>query len=509
MRTIAITALLVVAHQAWAALQVDLNSPESIKRAASLVASDLLTYYHGSEPGQTPGILPGPPPAGDYYWWESGALWGTLMDYWHYTGDSTYNELITSSMLFHTGPPLNAYMPENYTISMGNDDQGFWGLSAMLAAETGFPDPPADEPQWLQLAQAVFHTQADPGRHDTVCGGGLRWQIPMSNIGYDYKNSISNGIFFNLGARLARYTGNETYAHHARKTWDWMMAVGLMTEDGDVYDGAHTGVNCTDVFKAQFSYNAAIFLQGAAFMYSFTTGEEQSLWAHRVQALLDRTTSFFFRIGPIIELSCETPAAIICKTDMLSFKGYTHRWMASTAQLAPFTRDTIMRVLRNSTVAAVNSCRGPLHNGRACGFRWTTGGYDGLTGAGQEMNVLAALSSLLAFHEEEGLDGKTGKGAPLTGETGGTSKGDPHAGTGKGGVDPTQLGEVTTGDRVGAWVLTVFTLGTIVAAFVLMGTGRFEDREGMAAAVENNQEKKKELSIWYKIAREVIFRHQG
>lgn len=48
-----------------------------------------------------------------------------------------------------------------------------------------------------------------------------------------------------------------------------MMAVGLMTEDGNVYDGAHTGVNCTDVFKAQFSYNAAVFLQGAAFMYSF------------------------------------------------------------------------------------------------------------------------------------------------------------------------------------------------------------------------------------------------
>lgn len=49
------------------------------------------------------------------------------------------------------------------------------------------------------------------------------------------------------------------------------MAVGLMTEDGNVYDGAHTGVNCTDVFKAQFSYNAAIFLQGAAFMYSFVS----------------------------------------------------------------------------------------------------------------------------------------------------------------------------------------------------------------------------------------------
>lgn len=237
-----------------------------------------------------------------------------------------------------------------------------------------------------------------------------------------------------------------------------------------------------------------------------------------MQTLLDRTAAFFFRIGPIIELSCETPATILCKTDMLSFKGYTHRWMASTAQLAPFTRDTIMRVLRNSTTAAINSCKGPLHSGRACGFRWTTGGYDGLTGAGQEMNVLAALSSLLVDFQGDD-DKNTRKGAPLTGETGGTSKGDPHAGTGKGADDPTHLTrEMTRGDRVGAWFLTVFTLGTIVAAFVLMGTGRFEDREGMAAAVEKKNrekemememEKKKELSIWYKIAREVILRHQG
>lgn len=62
-------------------------------------------------------------------------------------------------------------------------------MSAMTAAENNFPNPPADEPQWLALAQAVFNTQADPSRHDPSCGGGLRWQIPLSNNGYDYKNS--------------------------------------------------------------------------------------------------------------------------------------------------------------------------------------------------------------------------------------------------------------------------------------------------------------------------------
>lgn len=147
-----------------------------------------MTYYKGNQSGQTPGILPGPPPAGDYYWWEAGALWGAMVEYWHYTGDATYNDVVSDALLFQVGPNAD-YMPPNVTASLGNDDQGFWGMSAMTAAELNFPNPPSDKPQWVALAQAVFNTQADPSRHDSTCNGGLRWQIPLSNNGYNYKNS--------------------------------------------------------------------------------------------------------------------------------------------------------------------------------------------------------------------------------------------------------------------------------------------------------------------------------
>jgi mannan endo-1,6-alpha-mannosidase len=150
----------------------------------------MLQYYHGNESGNVPGILPGPPPAGDYYWWEGGAMWGTRLDYWALTGDETYNSLISQALLFQTGDHAD-YMPLNYTLSLGNDDQGFWGMSAMLAAENKFPNPPDDQPQWLALAQAVWTTQAKPERHDDECNGGMRWQIPFTNSGYDYKNSAS------------------------------------------------------------------------------------------------------------------------------------------------------------------------------------------------------------------------------------------------------------------------------------------------------------------------------
>lgn len=250
----------------------------------------MLQYYKGNASGGTPGVLPGPPPVGDYYWWESGAMWGTMIDYWHLTGDSSYNELIMSSLLYHTGPNKD-FMNLNYTLSLGNDDQAFWGFSAMLAAETNFPNPPTDKPQWLALAQGVFNTQASPLRQDLECGGGLHWQIFQQNSGYTYKNSkllrvsipfislddpliisiaIANACFFNLGARLARYTGNQTYSDWAVKTWDWLWAVGYIEhESWAAYDGARTEHNCTDFDKAEFSYNNAILLQGAAYMYNF------------------------------------------------------------------------------------------------------------------------------------------------------------------------------------------------------------------------------------------------
>jgi mannan endo-1,6-alpha-mannosidase len=138
----------------------------------------------------------------------------------------------------------------------------------MTAAELNFQNPPASSPQWLALAQAVFNTQA--ARWDTTsCGGGLKWQIFTFNNGYNYKNSISTGCLFNLGARLARYTGNATYARWAEKSWDWVTSVGLLDPHFNIYDGSDDNLNCTQINHVQFSYNPGIYLLGAANMYNY------------------------------------------------------------------------------------------------------------------------------------------------------------------------------------------------------------------------------------------------
>ena len=87
----------------------DYTTIASIKNASSIVAKDILTYYHGLDQGQTPGVFEKP-----YYWWESGAVWGSLVDYWNYTGDAQYVALVQQALLSQVGPD-NDYMVPNQT----------------------------------------------------------------------------------------------------------------------------------------------------------------------------------------------------------------------------------------------------------------------------------------------------------------------------------------------------------------------------------------------------------
>lgn len=387
-------------------------------------------------------------------------MFGALIDYWYYTGDDHYNEATTQALLFQVGE-YRDYMPRNQTLTEGNDDQGFWGLAVMSAAEYNYPNPPADQPQWLALAQAVFNTQA-PRWDMQHCNGGLRWQIFEWNKGYNYKNSISMACFFALGARLALYTGNQTYAEWAEVTWDWMIGAGFLNPDNYfVYDGAHIETNCTDIVPYQWSYNAGGFLHGAAAMYNMTGSET---WKKRVDKLL-KGIEVFFR-GPdkniMTEVACEP--VDLCNVDQQSFKAYLSRWLAVTTKWAPWTYDRIKGWLKASANAAIKTCVAG-ENGRLCGMKWSSNveGWDpaDLTGVGQQM---AAMEVVIANLIDEVK-------APLSSDTGGTSPGNPAAGSEDIGVTRPRgfaWGTINTVDRVGAWVLTVVILLFFMAAIVFM-----------------------------------------
>lgn len=84
--------------------------------------------------------------------------------------------------------------------------------------------------------------------------------------------AIANGCFFNIGARLARYTDNDTYAKRAEETWDWLWEVEYIDHDNwKVYDGGHDYTDCKDINTQLYSYNSAILVQGAAFLYNYVS----------------------------------------------------------------------------------------------------------------------------------------------------------------------------------------------------------------------------------------------
>ena len=241
---------------------------ESIKSVAKIIADDLITYYIGNTTTtpSTGSLLQYPP----YFWWESGAMWGVMLDYWYATGDDAYNDMASVSIQSQTGTD-NDFMPADQAFDMGNDDQVFWAITALDAAEANFQNPPEGRPSWLGLAQAVYNEQI--GRWDnTTCGGGIRWQVSNQSGGYHLKNTVNNGGLMQVAARLARYTQDDSYAKWATKLWDWMWAIGLIdNENWSVYDNTDATHNCTTVDKSQWTYNGGSLLIACATMYNYVS----------------------------------------------------------------------------------------------------------------------------------------------------------------------------------------------------------------------------------------------
>lgn len=163
---------------------------------------------------------------------------------------------------------------------------------------------------------------------------------------------------------------------------------------------------------------------------------------------------FFAQDDIAFEPSCEPPPGS-CNSDMQSYRGFMHRWIGNSIQLAPYLYDTLMPTLKASAAAGIKQCTGGA-NGRMCGFHWTSGQYDGLQGASLQMNVLGALTALVM----------PTVAAPLTNTTGGTSVGNPDAGQDK--TELPTLAPITTGDKAGASILTILIVTGALSAFAWM-----------------------------------------
>ncbi|KAF1999055.1 glycoside hydrolase family 76 protein [Amniculicola lignicola CBS 123094] len=449
----ALSALLLAALNVFPTAAIvldDPTDPAQLKSAAKTIATDLMAEYATTKNGQVqilsgvPGLLPKFSVEG-YYWWEAGAMFGTFMEYAYYTNDSQFSDIVRDGYLFQLADS-HELLPANQSKDMGNDDQLFWAFASMTAAELKFKDPPDNLPGYLATTQSVFNQlvkQWDP----STCGGGVRWQLHQWHTGYNYKNTAANGGFFQLAARLALYTGNQTYADWADKIYDWMASTPLLGKDYKVNDGLDTDIpGCTKADGTEWTYNYGIIIGASAYMYNYTNGAQ--VWKTRLEGYIEHVKILFVN-GTMYE-PCE--AKNLCDTDQYVFKTFLARWLALAAQIAPITQPTIMPLLQTSARNAARQCDGG-ESGTKCGSNWRFEHSDGKFGVGQQMTALSVIQANLILLAP----------APSTGKTGGTSKGDPGAGTGGDEDEVPYYSPIATKDKAGAVILTmmavVFTVG--------------------------------------------------
>lgn len=226
----------------------------------------------------------------------------------------------------------------------GNDDQAWWALAALTAAETGFPQ--TGPVPWATLAQNVFQQQTTRWDKDK-CNGGIKWKILEGDgtDGWHYKSTIANGLFFQMAARLALHTSSADIKAWAVKSYDWTVSVGLISPDFDVYDGTDDakGENgCVDVNHNMWSYNVGVFMYGSAVMTKLT-GEKE--WLERTRGFIASARRNFVNdaTGELWETKCEHDGS--CDSDQVSFKGTLARWLGATAELLPELRESVQDIM--------------------------------------------------------------------------------------------------------------------------------------------------------------------
>ncbi|CAH2351661.1 mannan endo-1,6-alpha-mannosidase Dfg5p [[Candida] railenensis] len=431
------------------AVDLDLTDNDSICAAAKAIMDGELNYYEGTKYGGAVGMFSSP-----YYWWEAGEAFGGILNYYVNcdSSNTTLKELIYNAM-YHQSGDDHDYMPSNQTFTEGNDDQGVWGLTSMLAVELNFTDP--TEASWLSMTQAIYNEMLS--RWDTTyCAGGMRWQIFTWNSGYTYKNTIANGCLFNIAARLGRYLDNDTYIETAEKVWDWMEDIGFISEsDGElvIYDGADISTNCTSLTTTKWSYTYGIMIQGCAFLYN-QTGD--STWETRAQQIWT-AGAYFFNDTIMYETACQTNYK--CNTDQRSFRSLFARSLASAALFVPSISSEIETNVKASAAGAAQSCSGGS-DGVTCGINWSYNGWDGWYGLGEQMSALEIILALFAFDGEMAL--------PYTATNGGSSTSNTEAGTDSTTTTNSNLITIGTKDKAGAGILTAVVLIAIVGGSIWM-----------------------------------------
>lgn len=389
-------------------LTLELGSKQSVCDATVEIINGIMDYSEGSRYGGTVGMFQQP-----YYWWEAGLVFGGLIDNWFICENDSNVKTIQDSIYHQAGPSYN-YMILNQSKVEANDDQLFWGLTTLEAAERGFPTV-ENEPTYLELSQAVYNTMYE--RWDDECRGGLRWQIFSNMSGWDYKSTVANAGLFAMGARLGKFTSNKIYFETSARVLRWIKEVTFIRSTDNyyiIYDGSNIADNqCSVINGAIWSYNYALFIMGSAYLYAATNEDN---WKNEVGMFLNGIEHFLTKNDDNIlyEYQCEVWGK--CNNDQRAFRAIVARALGEVVQLVPDHAEKAQNILNASAKGAAFSCSGGS-DGVTCGRDWSSNSWDGLYGLGEQIAALEIIQNTLMSEKEN----PAGGGGDGTGDNGGNS----------------------------------------------------------------------------------------
>ncbi|RAL01325.1 glycoside hydrolase family 76 protein [Aspergillus ibericus CBS 121593] len=431
--SVALAGLLLGSPARVSALELDINSTQSIKDAAAVTVANTLS--NSSLSGDVNPVY-----GDDNQWLFNSStveawLYSTLIPFWNLTGNDTYNDLITKRMYSKADLELGTSWEESNNDT--NMNHAAWALAAVTAAEMGFPAESSNV-SWLTYAEQAEGTLLSTFDFSTICGGGLEAENDdLSLNNRSVKDAVSNGEFFQLASRLAYLTSGDDqsgYASDAEKVWEWSVDSEMVLESNWTINflviNTTASGNCTGYYgnRIEYTYPYGLYLSGAAYMYNVTGA---ATWKTRAEGLLNTTLSMFIEEGVIVERGFnEDPdlgwaGDVVWDDDEYALKGLLASCLAVTTRFLPDTIDTIEPILRSTAKAVAKQCSG-MSNGTVCGSDWTISSYDYNTNFFSSMSAVNALTANLMMAQDSvsaSSDGASTSGTGVGTEGDGSSSG--------------------------------------------------------------------------------------
>ena len=333
------------------ALNLEFNQ---IKQAAQGVASRLMTYYIPNDQGAVP-----PNTANDasgIQWFESGILWGAMMDYAKVSGDAQFVTTVTTALVSAAyGPAANFLGPaglQDISATLQgrwNDDIMWWAMGPAVGGQLYGNKDLIEGVNYNMIANNTLTSVWQ--QWDNACGGGIYWsrdrQSSLENQ-RTYKSSITNAQYLYMTAMLYGTTKDASYMTKFDQVYQWMKTSGIIDKDWKVADGVRGDCSVEHIY---YSYSVGATIAGLAEAYRLT--QKKTYLDDAIQLFIQNRATY--SVQNVITDPCELTKD--CKQNQWQYKGMFVRGLMLLYPIAPAeTQKDIKTLIDGSVLAMSESC---------------------------------------------------------------------------------------------------------------------------------------------------------